>query len=48
VPLQQFVYQQLRYLVVIRSITRLLAGSRLGWHKLERAGDFSAVGRAVS
>jgi cellulose synthase/poly-beta-1,6-N-acetylglucosamine synthase-like glycosyltransferase/peptidoglycan/xylan/chitin deacetylase (PgdA/CDA1 family) len=45
-PLQQFVYRQLMYLVVIRSITTALAGSRLGWQKLERTGDFSAADRA--
>jgi cellulose synthase/poly-beta-1,6-N-acetylglucosamine synthase-like glycosyltransferase len=41
-PCQQLVYRQLMYLVVIRSVTTALAGSRLGWQKVERTGDFSA------
>ncbi len=38
-PLQQFVYRQLMYLVVIESAISALAGTRLRWHKLERTGD---------
>jgi len=38
-PLQQFVYRQLMYLVVIESTISALAGTRLRWHKLERTGD---------
>jgi cellulose synthase/poly-beta-1,6-N-acetylglucosamine synthase-like glycosyltransferase/peptidoglycan/xylan/chitin deacetylase (PgdA/CDA1 family) len=38
-PLQQFVYRQLMYLVVIESVISALAGSRLHWHKLQRTGD---------
>ncbi|GAC1361615.1 MAG: glycosyltransferase [Actinomycetota bacterium] len=38
VPLQQFVYRQLMYLVVIQSVISALAGSRLRWHKLARVG----------
>ncbi|GAB3908038.1 hypothetical protein GCM10029964_107170 [Kibdelosporangium lantanae] len=37
-PLQQFVYRQLMYLVVIQSVTTALAGARLPWHKLDRTG----------
>ena len=35
-PLQQFVYRQLMYLVVIQSVVTAVAGSRLRWHKLHR------------
>ena len=38
-PLQQFVYRQLMYLVVIESLASALAGTRLRWHKLVRTGD---------
>jgi hypothetical protein len=37
-PLQQFVYRQLMYLVVIQSLVTAASGARLGWHKLERTG----------
>jgi len=37
-PLQQFVYRQLIYLVVIQSIVTALTGARLRWHKLRRTG----------
>jgi poly-beta-1,6 N-acetyl-D-glucosamine synthase len=39
VPLQQFVYRQFMYLVVIESVASALAGTRLRWHKLTRTGD---------
>ena len=38
-PLQQFVYRQLMYLVVIQSTVTAVLGTRLHWHKLERTGD---------
>lgn len=38
-PLQQFVYRQLMYLVVIQSVISALTGAHLPWHKLERTGD---------
>jgi cellulose synthase/poly-beta-1,6-N-acetylglucosamine synthase-like glycosyltransferase len=38
VPIQQFVYRQLMYLVVYQSILSAIAGSRLRWHKLTRVG----------
>ena len=41
-PLQQFVYRQLMYLVVIQSIATALSGVRLPWHKLERLGTANA------
>ena len=37
-PLQQFAYRQLMYLVLIQSATTALTGGRLRWHKLNRAG----------
>jgi cellulose synthase/poly-beta-1,6-N-acetylglucosamine synthase-like glycosyltransferase/peptidoglycan/xylan/chitin deacetylase (PgdA/CDA1 family) len=37
-PLQQFAYRQLMYLVMIQSATTALTGGRLRWHKLHRAG----------
>jgi cellulose synthase/poly-beta-1,6-N-acetylglucosamine synthase-like glycosyltransferase/peptidoglycan/xylan/chitin deacetylase (PgdA/CDA1 family) len=37
-PLQQFVYRQLMYLVVIQSVVTALAGVRLRWHRMERYG----------
>jgi cellulose synthase/poly-beta-1,6-N-acetylglucosamine synthase-like glycosyltransferase len=38
-PLQQFVYRQLMYLVVLESILAALLGTRLRWQHLERTGD---------
>jgi cellulose synthase/poly-beta-1,6-N-acetylglucosamine synthase-like glycosyltransferase/peptidoglycan/xylan/chitin deacetylase (PgdA/CDA1 family) len=38
-PLQQFVYRQLMYLVVLDALASALLGSRLSWHRLERTGD---------
>jgi cellulose synthase/poly-beta-1,6-N-acetylglucosamine synthase-like glycosyltransferase/peptidoglycan/xylan/chitin deacetylase (PgdA/CDA1 family) len=38
-PLQQFVYRQLMYLVVMESVASAFAGTRLRWHKLTRTGD---------
>jgi len=38
VPLQQFVYRQLMYLVVIESVGTAISGRRLRWHKLRRTG----------
>jgi cellulose synthase/poly-beta-1,6-N-acetylglucosamine synthase-like glycosyltransferase/peptidoglycan/xylan/chitin deacetylase (PgdA/CDA1 family) len=37
-PVQQFVYRQLMYLVVIQSVASALYGGRLRWHKLRRTG----------
>ena len=38
-PLQQFVYRQLMYLVVIQSVFTALAGSRLRWQRMDRYGS---------
>jgi hypothetical protein len=43
-PLQQFVYRQLLYLVVFESVISAFAGTRLRWHKLTRTGDLVVVG----
>ncbi|MFN2563266.1 MAG: glycosyltransferase [Jatrophihabitans sp.] len=47
-PIQQFVYRQLMYLVVIQSVASALYGVRLRWHKLERTGTFDSVPRTVA
>jgi hypothetical protein len=38
VPLQQFVYRQLMYLVVVQSVISAVLGRRLRWQKLIRTG----------
>jgi cellulose synthase/poly-beta-1,6-N-acetylglucosamine synthase-like glycosyltransferase len=38
-PLQQLVYRQLMYLVVIDSVIVALMGTRLRWHRLTRTGE---------
>ncbi|MEU5214502.1 bifunctional polysaccharide deacetylase/glycosyltransferase family 2 protein [Streptomyces sp. NPDC020742] len=37
-PLQQFFYRQLLYLVVIQSVVTALLGTRLKWHRMQRSG----------
>ena len=46
-PLQQFIYRQVMYLVVIEALIAALLGSRLRWHRIERTGDVD-VGRPQS
>ncbi len=41
-PLQQFVYRQLMYLVVIQSVFTALTGYRLRWQRMERYGSLEA------
>ncbi|GAA4998547.1 bifunctional polysaccharide deacetylase/glycosyltransferase family 2 protein [Streptomyces siamensis] len=41
-PLQQFVYRQLMYLVVIQSVFTAMTGSRLRWQRMERYGSLQA------
>ena len=43
-PLQQFVYRQLMYLVVIESVRTALRGSRLHWRPIERSGEIEVAG----
>ncbi|GGJ82086.1 bi-functional transferase/deacetylase [Pilimelia anulata] len=38
-PLQQLVYRQLMYFVVMRAVLAALSGARMRWHKLRRHGD---------
>ena len=42
-PLQQFVYRQIGYLVVIQSVVSALAGIHLPWQKLHRTGDITVT-----
>ncbi len=44
-PLQQFVYRQLMYLVLIQSMISALTGARLGWQKLKRTGQNTPPGQ---
>ena len=43
-PLQQLVYRQLMYLVVIESVLTAVRGSRLRWHPSERTGGVEVAG----
>jgi cellulose synthase/poly-beta-1,6-N-acetylglucosamine synthase-like glycosyltransferase len=45
VPLQQLVYRQLMYLVVIESIINALQGRRLRWQHAERTGEIEVLSR---
>ncbi|MBO0870472.1 MAG: glycosyltransferase family 2 protein, partial [Micromonosporaceae bacterium] len=47
-PLQQFVYRQLTYLVVIQSTIMALAGGRLRWHRTHRTGAATAHARRAA
>jgi cellulose synthase/poly-beta-1,6-N-acetylglucosamine synthase-like glycosyltransferase len=40
-PLQQVVYRQLMYLVIIQSLATAVLGARLRWHVIRRTGTFS-------
>jgi cellulose synthase/poly-beta-1,6-N-acetylglucosamine synthase-like glycosyltransferase/peptidoglycan/xylan/chitin deacetylase (PgdA/CDA1 family) len=42
-PLQQFVYRQLMYLVVIQSLISAARGVRLRWQHVERTGEVEAA-----
>jgi cellulose synthase/poly-beta-1,6-N-acetylglucosamine synthase-like glycosyltransferase/peptidoglycan/xylan/chitin deacetylase (PgdA/CDA1 family) len=46
-PLQQVLYRQLMYLVVIQSVASALYGVRLRWHKLRRTGEVTVPARAI-
>jgi cellulose synthase/poly-beta-1,6-N-acetylglucosamine synthase-like glycosyltransferase len=45
-PLQQIVYRQLMYAVLIRSMITALAGIRLRWQKLRRVGGLDVLLRS--
>ncbi|HEX5596700.1 MAG TPA: bifunctional polysaccharide deacetylase/glycosyltransferase family 2 protein [Micromonosporaceae bacterium] len=42
-PLQQFVYRQMMYLVVVQSAVTALLGSRLRWHRMARTGEAASL-----
>ena len=42
-PLQQFVYRQLMYLVVVESILSALRGARLRWRPIARSGEIEVA-----
>ena len=42
-PLQQFAYRQLMYLVLIQSTLAALGGIRLGWQKPRRTGGLNTL-----
>jgi cellulose synthase/poly-beta-1,6-N-acetylglucosamine synthase-like glycosyltransferase len=41
-PLQQIVYRQVMYLVLLQSVVTALTGRRLPWHKIQRSGAMAA------
>jgi peptidoglycan/xylan/chitin deacetylase (PgdA/CDA1 family)/glycosyltransferase involved in cell wall biosynthesis len=45
VPVQQFVYRQLMYMVVLESLLSAIRGVRLRWQHLERTGDVEMPGQ---
>ncbi|MFI1761515.1 bifunctional polysaccharide deacetylase/glycosyltransferase family 2 protein [Streptomyces sp. NPDC020800] len=47
-PLQQFFYRQLMYLVVIQSVFTAVSGSRLRWQRMERYGSLRAPAGAAA
>ena len=47
-PLQQFVYRQLMYLVLLQSVVTALTGGRLGWQKLRRTGELDLTARRAA
>jgi cellulose synthase/poly-beta-1,6-N-acetylglucosamine synthase-like glycosyltransferase len=42
-PLQQVVYRQLMYLVVVQSLVTAVLGARLRWHTMHRTGTFTST-----
>jgi cellulose synthase/poly-beta-1,6-N-acetylglucosamine synthase-like glycosyltransferase/peptidoglycan/xylan/chitin deacetylase (PgdA/CDA1 family) len=46
-PLQQFVYRQLMYLVVIQSVVSAARGARLRWQHVERTGELEGPSTPV-
>ncbi|MEK6328544.1 MAG: bifunctional polysaccharide deacetylase/glycosyltransferase family 2 protein [Actinomycetota bacterium] len=45
-PLQQFVYRQLMYLVVAQAVISAVRGVRLRWQHVERSGEIEVAGTA--
>jgi cellulose synthase/poly-beta-1,6-N-acetylglucosamine synthase-like glycosyltransferase/peptidoglycan/xylan/chitin deacetylase (PgdA/CDA1 family) len=46
-PLQQILYRQFMYLVVIQSVVTALLGARLRWHAMHRIGTFATHSREL-
>jgi cellulose synthase/poly-beta-1,6-N-acetylglucosamine synthase-like glycosyltransferase/peptidoglycan/xylan/chitin deacetylase (PgdA/CDA1 family) len=46
-PLQQLVYRQVMYLVLVHSAVTAVSGGRLGWQKLRRSGEVAAAVRGA-
>jgi hypothetical protein len=46
-PLQQIVYRQLMYLVVVQSTVMALLGDRLRWHRMMRIGAAAVHARGA-
>jgi cellulose synthase/poly-beta-1,6-N-acetylglucosamine synthase-like glycosyltransferase len=46
-PLQQFIYRQLIYLVMVQSAITAVTGARMRWHKLRRTGTAATKGGAM-
>ena len=44
-PLQQFVYRQLMYVVIIESTVSALVGIRAHWKTIPRTGDVEVLAR---
>ncbi|MET8063611.1 bifunctional polysaccharide deacetylase/glycosyltransferase family 2 protein [Micromonospora sp. NPDC005686] len=47
-PLQQFVYRQVMYLVLLQAVGTALTGGRLGWQKLRRTGGLRVTGQGAT
>ncbi|MFC4020044.1 bifunctional polysaccharide deacetylase/glycosyltransferase family 2 protein [Micromonospora sp. GCM10011542] len=47
-PLQQFLYRQVMYLVLVHSVVTALSGGRLKWQKLRRTGEVAMQAQPVS
>jgi len=47
-PLQQFVYRQLLYMVVMQSLITVVLGARLRWHAMRRIGTFTGAGAGAA
>jgi hypothetical protein len=43
-PLQQLVYRQVMYLVLLHSAITAVTGRRLRWQKLRRTGEVDVIG----
>jgi len=43
IAIQQIVYRQLMYLVVVQSTVTALLGNRLRWHRMQRTGEAAAL-----